>query len=85
MKNLFHLTSNQYYGGLNRRFDRRAKQLRRFGFKYVRVEEFAIAIFVKGRPDCAYAKKKNRLTACFVMNADNRAYAEALQRACRGG
>ncbi len=28
------LTSNQFYGGMNRRFDNRAALLRRFGFQY---------------------------------------------------
>lgn len=29
------LTSNQYYGGMNRRHDRRARRLRRAGWVYV--------------------------------------------------
>lgn len=28
------MTSNEYYGAMNRRFDRRAALLRRFGWKY---------------------------------------------------
>lgn len=32
--NLNDLTSNQFYGGMNRRFDKRAKRLRKLGFNY---------------------------------------------------
>lgn len=31
---LANVSSNQYYGALNRRFDRRAKLLRKLGYKY---------------------------------------------------
>lgn len=41
------LTSNQFYGGLNRRFDKRVALLARFGFKSV-VNEFG-AFMVRSR------------------------------------
>ena len=31
-KSIGELTSNQYYGGLNRRFDKRIRLIRKFGF-----------------------------------------------------
>ena len=43
-----HLTSNEYWGGLNRRFDRRAKLLRRLGFKYETTEYGGV--FVRAKP-----------------------------------
>ena len=33
-KSLFDLSSNQHYGGLNRRFDARVRRLRSMGFYY---------------------------------------------------
>ena len=40
------MTSNQYYGGLNKRFQKRAKILHKLGFKYQIIVE-GLAGFVK--------------------------------------
>jgi len=48
-KKISELTSNQYYSGLNRRFDKRAKLLVGFGFKYVQLAP-QIAAFVRPCP-----------------------------------
>lgn len=41
------MTSNQRYGGLNRRFDRRATQLFKAGFHYERIDNLGFAVFTK--------------------------------------
>ena len=71
-KSVSDLTSNQYYGGLNRRFERRAAVLRRFGFKYRCVAE-GVAVF-----DRARFVKVQTITAAEVMHADGRAWRAAL-------
>jgi hypothetical protein len=43
------MTSNQYYGGRNNRFDKRANQLRRAGWVYTRIVEYGIAVFTRKR------------------------------------
>lgn len=47
MENYNQLTSNQYYGGLNNRFDKRANKLRRAGWTYTRIVEFNLAVFTR--------------------------------------
>lgn len=72
------LTSNQLYGGLNRRFDRRVGQLRRLGFVYeiVRTEydpRATYAILTRGRHGRAQI-----IPASTIMLADNRVYRETV-------
>ena len=68
------LTSNQYYGGLNRRFDKRCRRLKQMGFKYVRTE-FG-AIFQK----IWYGSKTYNIPADLVMNAHNRVFIDEIKR-----
>lgn len=68
-----HLTSNEYWGGLNRRFDRRAKLLRRLGFKYETTEYGGV--FVRAKP---WRTKKEAIPAAVVSLADKRAWVEHL-------
>jgi hypothetical protein len=73
--NLNNLTSNQYYGGLNRRFERRAALLRRLGFTYQRIEGMPVAVFGRG-----YLGKSQAIPAAVLHHADNRAWFEELAR-----
>lgn len=72
------LTSKQYYRGLNRRFEKRAKILRRFGYQYT-LTEYNVAVFVypyRGRrPLC--------VAASFLLHADNRAWFDRLAELLR--
>lgn len=76
------ITSNQYYGALNRRFEARAKLLKRFGFKYERLESHAIAIFTRpstrhtGRPPVT-------IPAAVVMHAPRRSWLDTLDHELR--
>ena len=73
------MSSNQLYGGLNRRFDRRAAFLRKFGFAYRRVEEIGKAVFQrKGRR--LIGNQRDALTADFVLLASNRVFRDELSR-----
>jgi hypothetical protein len=78
------MSSNEYWGGVNRRFDRRAALLRRFGFRYssayVKVdgdnggEYLAAALAVFSRPR-RWPRSRSRLdtvSAEFVSLAGNR-------------
>ena len=73
------LTSNQYYGGLNRRFDRRAALLIRLRFKYVAGEHGAA--FVRPR----VCRPANSIPAAMLAHADNRAWFDLLARILRHG
>lgn len=75
------LTSNQYYGGQNRRFDRRAKQLRKFGFRYERIAELDFAVFV--RPQRFNPNRKQAIPTAFLFVADNRAWNGKLEEFLR--
>jgi hypothetical protein len=66
------LTSNQHYGGLNKRFERRAALLRRFGFQY-RILAPGVATFYR-RP---YHREYN-VPAAAVLHADNRSWLDIL-------
>lgn len=75
MPNIHHseLTSNQYYGGLNRRFDARIRLLRKLNFSYDRETR------------CYYSKhehyrrkKLNGIQLAMVMHSDRRAWRERL-------
>lgn len=75
-RNLNTLTSNEYYGGLNRRFDRRARLLRRLGFAYKRIEEANIAVFARGR-----INRPESIPAAVLHHADNLAWINVLRNA----
>lgn len=66
------LTSNQHYRGLNRRFDRRAALLSRFGFKYRQVAQ-GLAAFTRVR----FGREMN-IAAPVLMHADNRTWQDIL-------
>ena len=67
------LTSNQLYGGLNRRFDRRASLLCRLGFKYVAIAE-KIAAFQRAYP----FGRSAIIPAAMVMHATNACWRDHL-------
>lgn len=69
------LTSNEYYGGLNRRFEKRANLLRKLGWKYERLEKYNCAVFVRN----SYHKGRT-IAAGTVMNADRRVWNDTLAR-----
>ena len=73
------LTSNQYYGGLNRRFDRRAALLIRLRFKYVAGEHGAA--FVRPR----LCRPANSIPAALLSHIDNRAWFDLLAGILRRG
>jgi hypothetical protein len=70
------LTTNQHYGGLNRRFARRAALLRRLRFNYV-ANEFG-AFFVRG--SMGYNKPRI-IPACVLSLADKRTWFDKLRTA----
>jgi len=74
------LTSNQRYGGLNNRFDKRAKLLHRLGYKYIRIEEFGMAVFV--RP-LEYEHKRTSIIASDLHHADSDMWIDILKRSLR--
>ena len=69
------VTSNQYYGGLNRRFDRRFRLLRRLGYKYTGTVYGGM--FVKD----SYFKVTS-IPASVVMIATNRDFLATLRSPC---
>ena len=66
------MTTNQRYGGLNRRFDRRVALLRRFGFKYSTPVP-GIAVLTRMR----YGRPTN-VAASEVMHADRDTWVDRL-------
>ena len=70
------LSSNQWFGGLNRRFDRRARLLRRLGYRYATTP--LGAVFVRGS-----VSRLESIAACVVMGSDNRAFLEAVRSPLR--
>lgn len=66
------LTSNEYYGGLNRRFERRAKLLKRLGFRYEKTEYGAV--FSRKR---SY-RNDGCIPAATLHHADRRAWIDTL-------
>lgn len=60
--------SNRRYGALNERFDERATQLLGMGFKYQRIKEYDIAVFVRPRPGKTVPTS---IQAAFVAHADD--------------
>lgn len=75
------LTSNQHYGAINRRFDRRAARLKSLGFRYERIEQFGIAVFIRGTREIDV--KKTTIPASTVAHADNRSFIDILSATCR--
>lgn len=66
------LTTNQYYGGLNRRFDKRIARLVCLGFRQVTNEFGCFMVRTK------YARTQS-LSQSLVMYADQRAYFDRLR------
>jgi hypothetical protein len=58
---------NAHYGFLNQRFDVRAAELIRRGFKYERIPTLDIAVFLRPRPGRSVP---TTLAASLVLNAD---------------
>lgn len=67
------VTSNQYYGGINRRFDKRCRLLLSFGFKYERPKDLDFAIFRRPKR----FGKVCTIAATEVMNVPNRVWRES--------
>ena len=77
-----HLTSHQYYRGLNRRFDRRVQLLARLRLEY---DPEQVGWFNPRREWHAQHGKPNwRMPNCFLQHADNRAFYETLYRMVNG-
>lgn len=72
------MTSNEYYGKLNQRFDRRAADLRRLGFKYQVVPGLNVAVFVATKWG-----KTMAIAAGTVLNASRFVWRDELDRAER--
>lgn len=75
------LSNYHYYGGQNRRFDKRAERLKRLGFRYQRWEGLDLAVFIrwpKGKPN-----KPQAIPAVFLLVADNRAWIGKLEEFCQ--
>ena len=77
------LTSNQKYGAINRRFDRRAKLLKRLGFTYLRLEEFGFAVFAAA--NLHDRKRGKTIPASVVQLATNAQWIEILADKLRRG
>jgi hypothetical protein len=73
------MTSNQRYAALNRRFERRAKFLRRFGFRYLRVPEIDRAVFARR----GVLRREDIVTAAEVMLACPAIWRDMLARLLR--
>ena len=76
------LSSNQYYGGLNRRFDQRAKRLASVGYRYERIEAYGIAVFCRNTD---YERKLRTIPASAVMHADRRSWIDLLKQNLKSG
>ena len=66
------ISSNQWYGALNRRFDRRARLLRRLGYRYTFTP--LGAVFVRG-----FGHRLESISAAVVMCALNREFLESVR------
>jgi hypothetical protein len=66
------LTSNQYYRGLNKRFDNRVKKLSRAGFYYDK--EYNAFIPKKYKNKEAKFKEHYKISNELIMHADNRVF-----------
>lgn len=77
MNEVYNLTSNQYYGGMNRRFDKRTARLSKLGFKYV-ANDFG-AFFVKEVPFWVNKGKPIVISVAAIHGYDNRMWFETLR------
>jgi len=76
-KKLRSLTSNQYYKGLNNRYDKRLKKLTKMGLKLNR----EYMLWYRTSPITQSDIKNHRLMSNeFVMHADDRAFIDKLNR-----
>jgi len=75
-KKLQSLTSNQYYKGLNNRYDNRLKKLMKAGFSLNR--EFMA--WYKGTFYINDLKNHRLMSNEFVMHSDNRAFTDKVSR-----
>lgn len=67
------MSSNEFYGELNARFDERASFLRDKGYKYETIPVIKIAVFTKNR----YGKVHTIAAGC-VLNACERVWADTI-------
>ena len=83
-----HLTSNQYYGGINRRFERRAALLKRFGFTFKALDvggeggrkTATVGVWLRARFGSIYV-----LPSSVLSLADNRVWIDELSRVLKCG
>ena len=73
------LTSNEYYGGLNRRYDNRASLLVRLGFviKFFPGEKSDVRVWCRIRPRSG-GDRQDTIQTSTVLYADNRAWRDTL-------
>jgi hypothetical protein len=76
-KNMSELTSNQFYGGINRRHDKRARLLTRLGFKFD-TEKFGWY-----NPRRSHLRNNFRIPPSLLQHAHNRAFYETLATLAR--
>jgi hypothetical protein len=72
------MSDNQYWRGLNRRFDRRVALLYRLGFRLASVDNMGYMVRAERR-DC----DRRGIPNLAIMYADNRAWLEMLHRVLR--
>jgi len=78
------MSSNQRYGALNRRFEKRFRFLRKYGFAYQFCEAIGKAIFVRtSRRLTARIGEQDILTCDCVMLANNAVWRDELSRILR--
>ena len=65
------MTSNEFYGKLNKRFDKREKELREMGYERETLSAYNIALYVRVRHG-----KTHAIPAGTVMHASKRAWSE---------
>lgn len=61
------VTKNNHYAFLNLRFDERAGALHKLGFRYESVQEYGIAVFIRGN----VGRKPTVIQASTVLYADD--------------
>lgn len=79
---IYSMTSNEYYGMVNKRCDERMGVLRALGFTYERVDGLPVAVMVKRR---AYFKEPLAVAVAFLGAADDRAWLDRLEELKRNG
>lgn len=75
-KAIYDLTSNQYYGGINRRCQNRLELLRKIGFEY---DAEAHGWF---HPRGDRVRKGWRMPMCMIQHADKRSFFDTLKSMC---